>query len=111
MDVPKEGTRALLARLCRVLLGEHMVLCCRLSRPVLLSRQEYCRDAFPWRDLLVAVALPVAMGSRRARRARQDLVFLGCFRGHGWHVGVCPRAGCALRTIWWECDRLPPGVH
>ncbi|MQL92173.1 hypothetical protein Taro_024794 [Colocasia esculenta] len=33
------------------------------------------------------------MRSQQARRARQDLVCVGCFRGHGWRVGVCPRAG------------------
>ncbi|MQM09452.1 hypothetical protein Taro_042326 [Colocasia esculenta] len=75
----------------------------RLSRPVFLSRQECCHDALSRRDLgLVAVALTVAMVSRRLRRARQDLVCPGCFCGHGWHVGVCLRAGCALRTFWWE---------
>ncbi|MQM01392.1 hypothetical protein Taro_034147 [Colocasia esculenta] len=48
---------------------------------------------------LVAVALTVAIPSRWLRRARQDLVCLGCFRGYGWHVGVCPRAGRAVVSI------------
>ncbi|MQL70057.1 hypothetical protein Taro_002373 [Colocasia esculenta] len=33
---------------------------------------------------------------RRTRRVRQDLVCLRCFRGRGWRVGVCPRAGLPL---------------
>ncbi|MQM22415.1 hypothetical protein Taro_055467 [Colocasia esculenta] len=83
-----------------------------LSRLVFLSRQDCCHDALSRCDLgLVAVALTVAMISRWLRRARQDLVCLGCFRGHGWHVGVCPRAGCALGTFWLERGRLPPCVQ
>ncbi|MQM13931.1 hypothetical protein Taro_046859 [Colocasia esculenta] len=33
------------------------------------------------------------MVSRWARRARQHLACLGCFRGLDWHVDVCPKAG------------------
>ncbi|MQL71353.1 hypothetical protein Taro_003677 [Colocasia esculenta] len=59
----------------------------RLSQPVFLSRQECCRGALSRCNLgLVAVALTIAMISRRLRRARQDLVCLGCFRGHDWRV-------------------------
>ncbi|MQM13262.1 hypothetical protein Taro_046188 [Colocasia esculenta] len=83
-----------------------------LSRPIFLSRQECCHGALSRRDLgLVAVALTIAMVSRRLRRAQQNLVCLGCFRGHGWRVGVCPRAECALSTFWWEHGRLPPCVQ
>ncbi|MQM06421.1 hypothetical protein Taro_039245 [Colocasia esculenta] len=82
-----------------------------VSQPCFPSRQG-CRGALSRRDLgPVAVALAVAMVLRRLRRVQQDLVCLGCFRGHGWHVGVCPRAGCALRTFWWERGRLPPCIH
>ncbi|MQL70631.1 hypothetical protein Taro_002937 [Colocasia esculenta] len=45
---------------------------------------------------LVAVALSVALLSRRPRRARQHLVCLGCFSGRGWRVGAFPRAGVPL---------------
>ncbi|MQL94509.1 hypothetical protein Taro_027167, partial [Colocasia esculenta] len=54
---------------------------------------------------LVAVALTVAMVSRQLRRARQYLVFLVCFRGHDWHVGVCPRAS-AVRGSTGRCSSL-----
>ncbi|MQL94292.1 hypothetical protein Taro_026948, partial [Colocasia esculenta] len=77
-----------------------------LSRCVLLSR-----PASPSQQGLVAVGLTVAMVSRWLRRVRQDLVCLGCFRGHGWRVGVCPRAECAHRTFEWERGRLPPCIQ
>ncbi|MQL70419.1 hypothetical protein Taro_002743 [Colocasia esculenta] len=65
----------------------------RLSRPVFLSRQECCHGALSRHDLcLVVVALTVAMVSQWLRRSRQDLVYLGCFHGHGWRVNVCPRS-------------------
>ncbi|MQL91812.1 hypothetical protein Taro_024423 [Colocasia esculenta] len=68
-----------------------------MSRPGSLSRQGSYRDLLPHRDLaLVAVALPVALPSRRLRRAREHLVCLGCFRGRSWHVDVCPKAGLPL---------------
>ncbi|MQL71504.1 hypothetical protein Taro_003828 [Colocasia esculenta] len=82
------------------------------SQPSLLSRQELCRDLLSQRDLgPVTMALTVVMVSQQLRRVGQDLVRLGCFPGHGWRVGVCLRARCALRTFWWERGRLPPCVH
>ncbi|MQL97214.1 hypothetical protein Taro_029897 [Colocasia esculenta] len=46
------------------------------------------RRAFSVRPGLIVVAPTVAMVSRRLKGAQQDLVCLGCFRGHSWHVGV-----------------------
>ncbi|MQL76012.1 hypothetical protein Taro_008386 [Colocasia esculenta] len=77
------------------------------SQPSFPSRQGSCRDALPCRDLaLVTVALPVVMGSRRVRSVRQDLVCLGCFRGCGWRVGMCPRAGLPLGPFGGERGRV-----
>ncbi|MQL81239.1 hypothetical protein Taro_013687, partial [Colocasia esculenta] len=70
-----------------------------LSRRFALSRQPGCHDASARCDLLVAVALPVALLSRWLRRARQDLACLGWFHGHIWGVGLCPRAGCPLDLL------------
>ncbi|MQM10592.1 hypothetical protein Taro_043488 [Colocasia esculenta] len=68
-----------------------------VSRPSSLSRQGSCRDEPAHRDaVLVAVALLVVIPSRRPSRSRQHLVSLGCFRGRGWRVGVCSRAGVPL---------------
>ncbi|MQL97761.1 hypothetical protein Taro_030457 [Colocasia esculenta] len=62
-----------------------------VSRAGYPSRQG-CRGTPSGHDLgLVAVALTIALVSQRLRRARQDLVCLECFRGHGWRVDVCPR--------------------
>ncbi|MQM20103.1 hypothetical protein Taro_053118, partial [Colocasia esculenta] len=69
------------------------------------------RAALSRHDLgLVAVALTVAMISRRLMRVRQDLVCLGCFRGHGWRVGMCPRAECWFYSWTLDLVELLPHV-
>ncbi|MQL81617.1 hypothetical protein Taro_014075 [Colocasia esculenta] len=49
---------------------------------------------------VVAVPFPFAMVSRRLRGSRQYLCCLECFPWPRLCVGVCPRAGLPLRTLW-----------
>ncbi|MQL75374.1 hypothetical protein Taro_007745 [Colocasia esculenta] len=53
------------------------------------------------------VPLPVAMVSRRPIGVRHYLCCLECFHGSGLCVGVCPRAGFALRTFYQQSDAVP----
>ncbi|MQM21927.1 hypothetical protein Taro_054974 [Colocasia esculenta] len=85
-----------------------MAVAIRVCRGLLSYRDKSLSWlAFSARPGLVAVAPTIAMVSRWLKGVRHGLVCLECFRGHGWRVDMCPRAGCALRTFWWECGRLP----
>ncbi|MQL69579.1 hypothetical protein Taro_001861 [Colocasia esculenta] len=79
---------------------------CRDTRRGLLSRRFSPRDR-----VAVVAPFPIAMVSRRPRGTRQYLCCLGCFRGSGWGVGVCPRAGLPLGPLGGERDRLPGCVQ
>ncbi|MQM05000.1 hypothetical protein Taro_037808 [Colocasia esculenta] len=77
--------------------------CCSLSlgRDELLLLPGGYRDALPrCYKAIVAAPFPVVMASRRPVRARQCLWVPHVFPWPGLCVDVCPRAGCALRTIW-----------
>ncbi|MQL96771.1 hypothetical protein Taro_029458 [Colocasia esculenta] len=65
------------------------------------GRMRFCHGAFPCHDR-VAVAVPflIVMVSQRPWRTRQYLCCLGCFRGSGWGVGVCPRA--EVVSVAWD---------
>ncbi|MQL88273.1 hypothetical protein Taro_020827 [Colocasia esculenta] len=59
----------------------------------------------------VAVPFPITMVSRRPRGTRQCLCVPRVFRGSGWGVGVCPRAGLPSGPSGGEHGRLPGCVQ
>ncbi|MQL99720.1 hypothetical protein Taro_032446 [Colocasia esculenta] len=79
---------------CVATLGCSILAVCLPFDVATTVRVVTSEEASPW--VHVTVALPVAMVSQRVRRVQQHLACLRWFRGLGWHVGVCPKAGLPL---------------